>query len=528
MTGAASVGFFGKLPCKGDFLQRRAPQEFVDAWDPWLQECIHASRQALRDGWLDAYLTGPVWRFVISSGVCGSGAYAGVMLPSVDRVGRYFPLTLVTQVDTDESPIELACRGTAWFDAAEAVAIAALEATDLDIDAFDEQVASLSTQLPRNNAMHTSTLWSMQEELRFPAQGFQWQISLPSAHELQTAVNVLSFRVLAGQLRPMTLWWTDGASAVSPSWLVMRGLPAPPSFTAMLAGQWRQFGWNSSDLTFEPAQAYIAPTEGDDDSPLARPPASVRATEPAHAHGEAALDITSEAPTTRVSAVEENRAAYVSRPDCGLWAVVTPGPSEVDGDEAVEVDVEAVQMVADLLNQLPDAGSLSSLVESARNALLAGHRHLSQRSKSQAHTLAVIVKGGEGAVLSAGALQLMCARGRELHPIVDSIAADAVAPAEAAASSGDSLMGLFEAEANTSAPVGAPGFREVSVRYEQFVAGDAWILFGQPTVDDLGWSRLAALVASAMPLNVASIAETLGHSLEEMPPVLLLTVAAQE
>jgi len=526
MTGAASVGFFGKLPCKGDFLQRRAPQEFVDAWDPWLQECIHESRQALQDGWLDAYLTGPVWRFVISSGVCGSGAYAGVMLPSVDRVGRYFPLTLVTQVDTDESPVELACRGTAWFDAAEALAIAALEATDLDIDAFDEQVASLSTQLPRNSSGHTSTLWSMQEEIRFPAQGSQWQISLPSAHDLQTALNVLSFRVLAGQLRPMTLWWTDGASAVSPSWLVMRGLPAPPSFTAMLAGQWRHWGWSSSDLAFEPAQAYIAPTNGVELSTLAQLQSPMRAAEPASSGVAVPLAIDSEAPTTRVSAIAENRAAYISRPECGLWAVVTPG----DGD------VEATQMVADLLNQLPDSGSLSSLVESARNALLAGHKHLAQRSKSQAHTLAVIVKGSEGAVLSAGALQLMCARGNELHPIVDSITVDSVAPAATeaapASSSGDSpsgsLIGLIEVDENSSAPIGAARFSEVSVRYEQFVAGDSWILFGQPTVDDVGWSRLAALVASGMPLRVGSVAETLGHSADATPPLLLLNVSPQE
>jgi type VI secretion system protein ImpM len=515
MTGAASVGFFGKLPCKGDFLQRRAPQEFVDTWDPWLQECIHASRQALQDAWLDAYLTGPVWRFVISSGVCGSGAYAGVMLPSVDRVGRYFPLTLVTQVDTDESPVELACRGTAWFDAAEALAIAALEATDLDIDAFDEQVAALSIHLPRSNPAHTSTLWSMQEEIRFPAPGNQWHISLPSAHDLQTAINVLAFRVLAGQLRPMTLWWTDGASAVSPSWLAMRGLPAASSFTAMLAGQWRQWGWSSSDRTFEPAQAYVTPSSAGDASPLATLQSS-HATEPAHSGVVMPLDISSEAPTTRVSAIADNRAAYVSRPECGLWAVITPG----DGD------VEAVQMVADLLNQVPDSGSLSSLVESARNALLAGHRHLAQRSKSHAHTLAVIVKGSEGAVLSAGALQLMCARGNELHPIVDSVAPAETEPLRVA--SGDSLLGLVEVDEHASAPIGAARFTEVSVRYEQFVAGDTWILFGQPTVDDPGWSRLAALVASGLPLAVRSIAETLGHEPDATPPLLLLKVGAQE
>ncbi|MDE2050717.1 MAG: type VI secretion system-associated protein TagF, partial [Gammaproteobacteria bacterium] len=37
----SETGFYGKLPCRGDFMQRRAPQEFVDVWDAWLSECLH-------------------------------------------------------------------------------------------------------------------------------------------------------------------------------------------------------------------------------------------------------------------------------------------------------------------------------------------------------------------------------------------------------------------------------------------------------------------------------------------------------
>jgi type VI secretion system protein ImpM len=148
MQTATAVGFYGKLPCNGDFLQRRVPQEFIDVWDPWLQECIHASREALREDWLNAYLTSPVWRFVLAEGVCGSGAYAGVMLPSVDRVGRYFPLTIVAQLNVDDCVLEIACDcAQQWFTSAEALALGALEAADLDLVTFDTQVASLADQM---------------------------------------------------------------------------------------------------------------------------------------------------------------------------------------------------------------------------------------------------------------------------------------------------------------------------------------------------------------------------------------------
>src|SRR5215467_11283482 len=97
MSGA-SVGFFGKLPSHGDFIERRVGAPFRDVWDEWLQRCIATSRQTLGSEWLDCYLTSPMWRFFLSDGIAGATSYAGILLPSVDRVGRYFPLTVVVEL----------------------------------------------------------------------------------------------------------------------------------------------------------------------------------------------------------------------------------------------------------------------------------------------------------------------------------------------------------------------------------------------------------------------------------------------
>ena len=67
----------------------------MDAWDAWLRECLTASREALGERWLDVYLTSPAWRFACAPGLLGPLASAGVLVPSVDRVGRYFPLTVL-------------------------------------------------------------------------------------------------------------------------------------------------------------------------------------------------------------------------------------------------------------------------------------------------------------------------------------------------------------------------------------------------------------------------------------------------
>ena len=95
------VGFYGKLPSHGDFLRRRVSDGFVDAWDSWLRECLAASRTALGAKWLDVYLTSPAWRFVCAPGACGPAPVIGLLAPSVDQVGRYFPLTVVAELPED-------------------------------------------------------------------------------------------------------------------------------------------------------------------------------------------------------------------------------------------------------------------------------------------------------------------------------------------------------------------------------------------------------------------------------------------
>ncbi|MFY9509696.1 MAG: type VI secretion system-associated protein TagF, partial [Rubrivivax sp.] len=98
-------GWHGKLPSLGDFASRRLEAPFVDAWDGWLAAGLLALREANPAGWLDAYLSSPSWRFLLQPGVlpgeAGEQGYAGVLMPSVDRVGRYFPFTVVQPLGAD-------------------------------------------------------------------------------------------------------------------------------------------------------------------------------------------------------------------------------------------------------------------------------------------------------------------------------------------------------------------------------------------------------------------------------------------
>jgi len=135
VTRTADAGLFGKLPARGDFVQLGLPGSFVRPWDAWLQQVMAASQERMGDAWLPAFLESPVWRFVLPAGMCGPGAALGLWMPSVDRVGRYFPLTLAAVV-LPGGHVPRSDQAESWLDACETAGRAAL-----DEDATPDQVA---------------------------------------------------------------------------------------------------------------------------------------------------------------------------------------------------------------------------------------------------------------------------------------------------------------------------------------------------------------------------------------------------
>lgn len=124
---SGAFGAFGKMPGLGDFFRSGLPRAFVDPWDTWLQETILTLRDAMGDAWQNAYLSAPIWRFTLSPGLMGPDAFLGVMMASIDRVGRQFPLTLGTPISGSTSSILDHTHATAVFRDLEGIALGALE-----------------------------------------------------------------------------------------------------------------------------------------------------------------------------------------------------------------------------------------------------------------------------------------------------------------------------------------------------------------------------------------------------------------
>lgn len=155
------VGWYGKLPAFGDFASRRLPQEFIGDFDAWLARNILASREMLGTEWTQAYLGSPIWRFLLPPGVLAAGqsrTWAGVMMASVDRVGRHFPFIIAAPFDEGGDPSEHLPVLSRWWAGLEDVAMDALQ-HDLDGDAVDAELAAqLSGTKPTTPTVGASSL----------------------------------------------------------------------------------------------------------------------------------------------------------------------------------------------------------------------------------------------------------------------------------------------------------------------------------------------------------------------------------
>ena len=194
-TGAllrsAVVGFCGKLPARGDFIASGLPRRFVEPWHDWIQPMLAASRDALGEEWVAAWNEAPIWRFALAAGICGPDAVLGLWMPSVDRVGRHFPLTFAA-LAADADAAALIGDGGAFLAAAETAGLEAL-AGDTDPDEVAARLAG--------------GIWTQTEDS-----------------------GVTPDLARAGG----AVWWSDGGPRVSPARFTTASLPEAATFVGML------------------------------------------------------------------------------------------------------------------------------------------------------------------------------------------------------------------------------------------------------------------------------------------------------
>ena len=246
-SGSDVPGWYGKLAALGDFAQRRLPAGFVRANDAWLAHVMSQSRAQLGAGWLERYLQAPVWRFAWAPGMGGVGTtctpapwWFGVLMPSCDKVGRYFPL-LVAQARA-HAPHGAAALAhlDAWWGHLSHAATQTL--TDgASVDAFEA-------------ALHAAPRWPQPQRDTAtagpaPLTPLMSLMPLPPLTSLTPLTTLtpltplpvppldsLGADLLSAQRRAGSLWWCPGDATHAATVRALPGLPQARDFAELLNG----------------------------------------------------------------------------------------------------------------------------------------------------------------------------------------------------------------------------------------------------------------------------------------------------
>lgn len=228
------AGWYGKIPALGDFASRRLPAGFVNSWDDWLQRSMVASRSSLRERWQELYLNSPIWRFALLPGVFDDKCWIGIMMPSADRVGRYFPLTIVLPLDLYPEILSTVFAAQNWFAALEQIALASLS-MDFQVTELEEHLGKnplddhLTKDPGSSSARELASWWTRTTDQPIV-------FSLPDLDSINAVLNASGINVLSASGAGKSLWWTCDELAETTQFLCFSGLPPDDYFSVLLAG----------------------------------------------------------------------------------------------------------------------------------------------------------------------------------------------------------------------------------------------------------------------------------------------------
>jgi type VI secretion system protein ImpM len=159
----------------------------------------------------------PAWRFVLAPGAVTEGAWAGLMVPSVDAVGRCFPLTVAAALPATSADLAGSLfAATGWFGDIEAIALRAIapRASIAEIDAA------------------------------LKAQPFRAESPRSLAARLPSEIHATAARLA----KPGSAWLAEESEVLGRSLLVCERLPGEEQFCAMMDGRWAAHGWTRHAL----------------------------------------------------------------------------------------------------------------------------------------------------------------------------------------------------------------------------------------------------------------------------------------
>ncbi len=215
------IGFYGKLPIVGDFVQRSLQEPFISRWDQWLQYGLLEAQQRLGEQWLDYYLTCPVIRFALCPQVIDQQVWLGVLMCSVDKVGRCFPFTVAAAFD-QVAVINCLYGGQSdFFNQLEMIALSGLDESNqlLSLEEALESVAFPKLVSSDNNNQESHLILSL---------------TMSQSEVIEVGNAVLSLNHEHSLFSGCSFWLNPGSEHIGSALMCYQGLPTAQDFSQII------------------------------------------------------------------------------------------------------------------------------------------------------------------------------------------------------------------------------------------------------------------------------------------------------
>lgn len=199
---------YGKLPVSGDFVHRGMARPLLLRLDNWLQDGISAMQRLHGQEWLSHYLVAPIWSFAVPAGMWAEERLVGAMVPSVDRVGRYFPFVILHPLPASWRMVDCLPPGSQWLPLVGATLIRALH-LGLSVDQVMTELSPIPLQVSSGRGDVFSVIGG-----GGPSGWFSWP-DLPLLFEARS---------------DRSFWWAEPAPDQPPRQLIDRGEPGGDLF----------------------------------------------------------------------------------------------------------------------------------------------------------------------------------------------------------------------------------------------------------------------------------------------------------
>lgn len=222
-------GWYGKLASLGDFAHRRLPPEWLRTCDEWMSGALRGAREGLGDRWLEAYLTAPMLRFGWAPGVVDGQWWFGLLMPSCDSVGRYFPLLIAhprAHPPQDRIALDHLER---WYEHLAQSAMRTLDETQGAHGSLEALESALREAPPWPTPGRSPGLVSV------PLAGGSGY-RLGRAAPLSQWMHALAAQEILTRVAGCTVWWRVTPAGADDTIVVVRGLPDGTAFANLLAG----------------------------------------------------------------------------------------------------------------------------------------------------------------------------------------------------------------------------------------------------------------------------------------------------